>query len=77
MQITILFFGQLTEITGETSLQMQDVADTDALAIILNKKFTGLASLKYAIAVDKKVITSNTILTQNCTVALLPPFSGG
>jgi len=77
MQLTILFFGQLTDITGEASIQLEDIADTAALAILLHQKFPALANSKYAIAVDKKVINSNTILTQNCTVALLPPFSGG
>ena len=77
MQLTILFFGQLTDITSEAFIQLADVADTDALTILLHKKFPALANSKYAIAVDKKVINSNTLLTNNCTVALLPPFSGG
>jgi molybdopterin converting factor small subunit len=77
MQITILFFGQLTEITGVATVQLEHIADTDALVIQLRQKFPALASSKYAIAVDKKVINCNTILTQNCSVALLPPFSGG
>ena len=77
MQLTILFFGQLTDITGEETILLDHIADTDALAMLLHQKFPALANSKYAIAVDKKVIKSNTILTQNCTVALLPPFSGG
>ncbi len=77
MQLTILFFGQLTDITGQQSVQLQDVADTDALAIRLHQQFPALANSKYAIAIDKKVINSNTLLTNNCHVALLPPFSGG
>ncbi len=77
MQITILFFGQLTDITGMASIQLEDITDTDALALLLHQKFPALASSKYVMAVDKKVINSSTLLTNNCTVALLPPFSGG
>lgn len=77
MQLTILFFGQLTDITGEASIQLKDIADTDALVLVLNQKFPVLINSKYAMAVDKKVINNNTRLTNNCTVALLPPFSGG
>jgi sulfur-carrier protein len=32
---------------------------------------------KFVVAVDKKTITENTMLNDHCTVALLPPFSGG
>lgn len=77
MQITILFFGQLTDITCQQSILLQDVADTDALTLRLNQQFPALANSKYAFAIDKKVINSNTLLTNNCSVALLPPFSGG
>ena len=77
MQITILFFGQLTDITGKASIALEDIVDTDALAIRLNQQFPALANAKYAIAIDKKLINNNTLLTNNCTIALLPPFSGG
>ena len=77
MQITILFFGQLTDITGQQSIQLEDIADTDSLAIRLHQQFPALTNSKYAIAIDKKLINSNTLLTNNCTIALLPPFSGG
>ena len=77
MQITILFFGQLTDITGKASTALEDIVDTDALAIRLHQQFPALANAKYAIAIDKKLINNNTLLTNNCTIALLPPFSGG
>jgi molybdopterin converting factor small subunit len=44
MQITILFFGQLTEITGVATVQLEHIADTDALVIQLRQKFPALAS---------------------------------
>ena len=77
MQITILFFGQLTDITGQASILLEDIADTDALTTRLHQQFPALANAKYAIAINKKLINSNTLLTNNCSVALLPPFSGG
>ena len=77
MQITILFFGQLTDIAGKTSILLEGIEDTDALTLRLHQQFPALANSKYAIAIDKKLINSNTLLTNNCHVALLPPFSGG
>lgn len=77
MQINILFFGQLTDITGAGAILLDDISDTVALTKVLHDKFPALATSKYAMAVEKKIITENILLINNCTVALLPPFSGG
>lgn len=77
MQINVILFGQLTDITGKASLSLQNVSDTDSLIQQLNETYPALANSKYIIAVDKKVIAQNTLLTDNSTVALMPPFSGG
>jgi molybdopterin converting factor small subunit len=36
-----------------------------------------MSGVKYIIAVDKKVIQENTVISETSNVALLPPFSGG
>jgi len=76
MPLNIIIFGQLTDITGR-SLSLDNITDTDNLVRQLNKLYPALADKKYVIAVDKQVVTTNTVLTNNNTVALLPPFSGG
>ncbi|MFI5188299.1 MAG: MoaD/ThiS family protein [Chitinophagales bacterium] len=76
MPVNIIIFGQLTDITG-SSLSLENIADTDHLVRKLNKLYPALIDKKYVIAVDKKVVTTNTALTNSNTVALLPPFSGG
>lgn len=77
MKINIILFGQLTDITGTGSVTVEDVMDTDSLKAALSKTYPGLMNSKYVIAVDKNIIVENTPLSNNCTVALLPPFSGG
>jgi sulfur-carrier protein len=77
MKVNIILFGQLTDIAGAESFVIEDSIDTDSLVIALQKKYPALINAKYLIAVDKKVIQTNTLLPDNCTVALLPPFSGG
>lgn len=69
-------FGRLADITG-SSVIVNAVADTDSLIDALHKTYPALAESKYVIAVDKHVITSNTLLSEKSVVALLPPFSGG
>jgi len=72
----ILLFGQLADVAG-SSVSIEGVSDTESLINALHKKYPGLSDLKYAIAVDKKIISSNQQLTEKSLVALLPPFSGG
>jgi molybdopterin synthase sulfur carrier subunit len=77
MQVNIAIFGQLTDIITKDDLVIKDINDTNALIERLNKKYPELATIKYAIAVNKNMITNNTVLNDNDTVALMPPFSGG
>jgi molybdopterin converting factor small subunit len=76
MTTQIIIFGQLTDITGD-SLTFDNVPDTNTLVQELHNRFPLLAKAKYVIAVDKKLVQSNTPLSSESTVALLPPFSGG
>ena len=76
MKINILIFGQLCELLG-SNLVVNNITDTNSLTALLNKKYPELINSKYAMAVDKKLVTENIILTDDSTVALLPPFSGG
>ena len=77
MNVNILVFGQLTEITGNSRFVLNDVTDTDDLVKQLITRYPEFSGAKYVIAVDKEVISGNTLLQQNATVAFLPPFSGG
>ncbi len=74
--ITVLFFGKLAEIAG-AKVEFQPIVSTDELLQQLRTNYPLLAAEKFIVAVDKKTITGNTTLNDNCTVALLPPFSGG
>jgi molybdopterin converting factor small subunit len=44
---------------------------------MLEEKYEQLKGIKYAIAVDKKIVSGNAPLQDKSVVALLPPFSGG
>lgn len=76
MNLIIKAFGNLTEITGTAELEME-ATDAASLQVALIQKFPQLRERKFAIAVNKQLITENTSLKANDVVALLPPFSGG
>ena len=77
MQIRILVFGQLTDVTNSSELTLDNIKDTDSLVAELNSRYPAFSHAKYVVAVDKLTIASNTILKDGSTIALLPPFSGG
>jgi molybdopterin converting factor small subunit len=77
MEIQVMVFGQLTDITGSGMIGVKDVTDTNSLVAALHARYPKLADTKFAIAVDKKLIRENTVLNPASTVVLMPPFSGG
>ena len=77
MQIKILVFGSLTDIIDTSDLTVTGINDTNALLIELHRRYPLLATTKFLMALNKQTITTNTLLTDGSTIALLPPFSGG
>jgi molybdopterin converting factor small subunit len=77
MALTIRLFGQFAEMAGSQTLEVDQVADTDALRRKLETMFPSLQSIPYLVAVDKDVATGNTVLQPSSVIALLPPYSGG
>ncbi|MEO5684499.1 MAG: MoaD/ThiS family protein [Chitinophagaceae bacterium] len=73
----IILFGQLTDITGNNTIAVNNVADTDELVQALITMYPAMAGTKYVIALDKKIVQGNTVLSEAANVALMPAFSGG
>lgn len=70
MEINLLSFGQIADITCKDTLKIPDVKNTDELNEFLTKAWPRLQSIKYSIAVNKKTIHENTQLRDGDTVAL-------
>ena len=77
MTIEVMFFGQLTDITGSSKISVEDVADTDSLQQKLFQQYPSLSAAKFRVAVDNKIISDNTRIGQGAKIAFMPPFSGG
>lgn len=77
MKTTIHFYGQLTDITQASVLEMNDVPDTDSLLKNLLAQYPGLGQVKFTIAVNNSLVQNNTPLKADTIIALMPPFSGG
>ena len=74
METNVLVFGQITDITGENHIKISGVADTNGVIHLLHKNYPQLQSLEYSIEIKKNIIRENTLLKNNDTVEILPPF---
>jgi sulfur-carrier protein len=77
MTTKILTFGQITDITGISDWNIQDVKTTDEFRKRITELYPALNLIKYTIAVNKNVVHENKDLNDGDIVALLPPLSGG
>lgn len=77
MEIQVIFFGSITDITNTSQLVLSGCRDTQALMTELIDRYPSIANRKYFVAVNQKMIQENTPLKTGDTVALMPPFSGG
>jgi molybdopterin converting factor small subunit len=75
--IEVMFFGQLTDATGVSSLMLEDVANTDMLIQMMKQRYPALESSTYMIAVNNAMVTENSIVIPGSKIAFMPPFSGG
>ena len=79
MKINILLFGVLTEVTGETHLQVdaEGISDLNHLHEFLVQQYPGLKEKTFQYAVNQSISSAGHPLYAGDEVALLPPFSGG
>ena len=77
MEINLLAFGKIADITTRGNWKMQGVQSTEALRAQLEQQFPQLRGMSYQVAVNQKIVNSDTPLGDQAEVALLPPFSGG
>ena len=75
--IEVMFFGQLTDATGVSSVMIEEVANTDELIQMMKMRYPALASSIYMVALNNTMVTENTIVTPGSKLAFMPPFSGG
>jgi molybdopterin synthase sulfur carrier subunit len=77
MEITVIAFGQLAELTGKSNWMMSDIHDTEQLKQEIELSYPSIKNIHYLVAINKKIAKEKTEISANATVALLPPFSGG
>jgi molybdopterin synthase sulfur carrier subunit len=77
MNIEILFFGQLTDISGCHSVKIENPGTTEAVKEWLCKQYPGLAGAKFVMALNNQLRVAPLKITEPSIIACMPPFSGG
>lgn len=72
----VLLFGMIAEKAGMAEVEVTAVS-THALKRELQQRIPGLDRMSYALAVDRRIVHEDVLLTGREEVALLPPFAGG
>ncbi|WP_338222616.1 MoaD/ThiS family protein [Algoriphagus confluentis] len=76
-QIKIKAFGMIADKMGQEEIRMLNPGSTDLLLHKLYQDFPQLESMKFGLAINKKLCSEPTSIPHEAELALLPPFSGG
>lgn len=72
MQVTVVAFGQMTEVLGKRSLTLHNIPNTDQLKLQLHRLYPALNHIDYQLAIDREIISGNVTLKNDHLIALLP-----
>jgi len=77
MEVKVLFFGVLSEVTGTYFKHYHDVHSVDHLRMRIIDDFPEFAHYNYRVAVNNDITEDDLPLKHDDEVAFLPPFAGG
>jgi molybdopterin converting factor small subunit len=77
MEVKVLFFGVLTEVTKTNVKHYSEVKSTGDLKLRIEDDFPEIAHYIFRISVNNEIINSITALKDGDEVAFMPPFAGG
>lgn len=77
MQIEVLFFGELAEITGETTISFEYFEKLNDLKNAVLETYPKLKNKSFQLAVNNCLTNENITLKEQDKVVFLPPFAGG
>jgi molybdopterin converting factor small subunit len=77
MEVTVLFFGVLAEVTKTGIKVYRDAKTISSLKLMVTDDFPEIAHYKFRISVNRALILIDSELKNGDEVVFLPPFSGG
>jgi len=77
MEIKVLFFGVLAEVTGTGLKKYQEVRSIGELKMRIEADFPEVVHYNFRISLNNELINNDPSLKDGDEVAFLPPFAGG
>ncbi|MCX6322188.1 MAG: MoaD/ThiS family protein [Bacteroidia bacterium] len=77
MEVKVLFFGVLAEVTGTNFKNFRDVKSIGDLKLRIQDDFPEVVHYNYRISLNNEIINTDLKLKDGDEVALMPPFAGG
>ena len=77
MEVRVLFFGVLVDVTGTSLKSYRDVKSVSDLMFRVKDEFPEIVHYNYRISVNNHMADNDPILSDGDEIALMPPFAGG
>jgi sulfur-carrier protein len=77
MQVKVLFFGVLSEVTGTDYRHYMEVKSINDLKIRISDDYPEIEHYNYRISLNNEILNSDSNLNEGDEIAFLPPFAGG
>jgi len=77
MEIHVLFFGVLSEVTGTHRKHYRDISSFGDLKHRIEDDFPDIVHYNFRFAVNNRIVNDDPLLRHDDEVACLPPFAGG
>jgi molybdopterin synthase sulfur carrier subunit len=77
MEVKVLFFGVLAEVTGTNCRHYREVNSIGDLRLRIQDDFPEVVHYNFRISLNNEIINDDPKLNDGDEVALMPPFAGG
>ena len=77
MEVKVLFFGVLAEVSGTSFKHYQDVGSIGDLKLRIQDDFPEIVHYVFRISLNNAITDNDLVLKDGDVVALMPPFAGG
>jgi sulfur-carrier protein len=77
MEVKVLFFGVLAEVTGIPVKHYHDVSSLGDLKLRIQDDYPEIVHYNFRIAVNNEITDNSPELKSGDEIALMPPFAGG
>ena len=79
MNIQVMYFGMLAEITGQANEAwlFSENLTVGKFRLQILERYPALKEKKFKIAVNKQISDDLLLISESAEIALLPPFAGG